>query len=82
MCSSQEVNISSEGSEFPPEATTVLYYVYQCLFSPGVTETVTSSILDMTLDLLDGRDMQATTSQEVVYMYVYTIALFSFLKST
>lgn len=58
MNSSQEENISLGGpSEFPPGGRTILFYVYQCLFSPGVKESVTSLILEMTLDLLDDNEV-------------------------
>lgn len=58
-------NISGGGqSEFPPGARTVLHYVYLCLFSPGVRESVTNLILEMTLDLLDNKDSE---------VHVYTI---------
>ena len=65
-CSSRGPNISSGGLEFPPEATAILYYVYQCLFSQGVSESVTSAVLELTLNLLDGeRDTQSSHSLEV-----------------
>lgn len=69
--SSQEENISLGGpSEFPPGARTILHYVYQCLFSPGVRECVTGLILEMTLDLLDDSGSEVHHFLEVLF-YTY-----------
>ena len=54
LCYPRGANISPGGQEFPPGATPILHYVYQCLFSPGVSGRVTGIVMEMTLDLLDG----------------------------
>ena len=44
------------GPEFPPSEGSVLHYVYQCLFSPGVSVKVTSRVMEMTSDLLESEE--------------------------
>ena len=61
MCSPQAVNINPGGLKFPQGGTGILYYVYQCLFSPTVSSKVTSAILEMTLDFLG--DQSAVDSE-------------------
>ncbi|CAI8031672.1 Small subunit processome component 20 homolog [Geodia barretti] len=51
--SPQESNISSGGQKFTLGVPPILHYVYQCLFSPGVSVKVAGCVMEMTLDLLE-----------------------------
>jgi U3 small nucleolar RNA-associated protein 20 len=66
-CSPQGSNISAGGPKFSSGGpTSILHHVYQCLFSAGVSERVTGSILQMTLDLLESGEREGGTGGEGV----------------
>ena len=64
----------SPAGGIPPGGREIMYYVYQCLFSPGVSERVTSVVMEMTLELLGETDTHSTDSSEV-HMYMYLLGL-------
>lgn len=46
------VTLPPTESEASPDRTVLLYYVFQCLFSPGVSPKVSNTVLELTLNLL------------------------------
>lgn len=46
------VALSSAEQESSPDRTVLLYHVFQCLFSPGVSPGVSNAVLELTLNLL------------------------------
>ena len=70
LSSHQRENTPLRGPEISPGGREILYYVYQCLFSPGVSERVVGVVLEMTLDLLEDRGTLSTSSSEVLRVFV------------